>query len=68
MMFIAYHARRLTKKRQQSYEEDWFVKSLETRLDQYGVREYEDDFLSVDGSFYGSTSKWTGEELNKFDL
>ena len=65
--FIAYHARRFLKKRR-AYEEDWFVKSIDTKLEHYGIREYEDDFLSVDGSFYGSTSKWSGEELNKFDL
>lgn len=35
----------------------------------YGDREYEDDFLSVDGSFYGSIGgKWSGEELDKFDV
>lgn len=60
------------KRRQRtSYEEDWFIKTgLESQLQYYGVREYEDDFLSVDGSFYGSTSqsKWDGTELNKFDV
>mmetsp|Transcript_41891 Transcript_41891/g.87941 ORF Transcript_41891/g.87941 Transcript_41891/m.87941 type:complete len:207 (+) Transcript_41891:276-896(+) len=71
LMFLVYHARRLLRRREISYyEEDWFVKSgLDARLEYYGDREYEDDFLSVDGSFYGTMSnRWNGEELNKFDV
>ena len=68
-LFIAYHARRFIKKRQEAYEEDdWFIKHIDARLEYYGVREYEDDFLSVDGSFYGSMSKRDGQQLSKFDL
>ena len=67
VIFIAYHARRFLKKREQTYEEDWLVKQIAS-LEHYGVLEYEDDFLSVDGSFYGSISNWNGEESNKFDV
>lgn len=68
-LFILYHARRFIKKRQSNYEEDWFVKSgLDSNLQYYGEKEYEDDFLSVDGSFYGSMSKWNDDEMSKFDI
>ncbi|KAL7551726.1 hypothetical protein ACHAWF_014925 [Thalassiosira exigua] len=64
-VFILYRARRFFRRRQ-TFEDDWFVKSkLDASLQYYGVREYEEDFLSVDGS-YGST--WNGEQLNKFDV
>lgn len=67
-LFFLYHFRRCAKRRQPSYEVNWFVKSVDCRLNHYGAEEYERDFLSVDGSNYGSMSKWNGEELNKFDV
>ena len=70
-MFVVYHVGRFVKKRRKAtYEDDWFVRSgLDARLEYYGDQEYEDDFLSVDGSFYGTMSnKWNGEELDKFDV
>lgn len=67
-IFFLYHIRRCAKRRQPTYEVNWFVKSVDCRLNHYGVEEYERDFLSVDGSNYGSMSKWNGEELNKFDV
>lgn len=68
IVFFLYHLRRCAKKRQPTYEVNWFVKSVDCRLDHYGVEEYERDFLSVDGSNYGSMSKWDGEESNKYDV
>lgn len=67
-LFFLYHFRRCAKRRQPSYEVNWFVKSVDCRLNHYGAEEYERDFLHVDGSNYGSMSKWNGEELNKFDV
>ena len=32
------------------------------------MRVFDDDFLSVDNSFYGSTANWNGEEFDKFDV
>lgn len=75
VLINAKHARRFLKKEDTTYHndlagDDWFVKSgLDSKLVYYGDREYEDDFLSVDGSFYGSIGgKWSGEELDKFDV
>mmetsp|Transcript_234 Transcript_234/g.552 ORF Transcript_234/g.552 Transcript_234/m.552 type:complete len:207 (+) Transcript_234:59-679(+) len=67
--FIVYHARRFIKKRREdfevNYEDDFFMESgLNANL-QYGSLEYEDDFLSVDGSHYGA--HWNGNEFDKFD-
>jgi hypothetical protein len=66
-VFFWYHFRRCMKRRRPN-EVNWFVKSVDCRLNHYGVEDYERDFLSVDGSNYGSMSKWNGEELNKFDV
>lgn len=64
-----YHARRFFKKRsKETYEDDFFVRSgLNDNLE-YGMRVFDDDFLSVDNSFYGSTANWNGEEFDKFDV
>mmetsp|Transcript_21857 Transcript_21857/g.45780 ORF Transcript_21857/g.45780 Transcript_21857/m.45780 type:complete len:205 (-) Transcript_21857:209-823(-) len=66
-MFLMYHAGRFMKKRQKTTcEEDWFIRSgLHNRL---MYDEYEDDFLSVDGSMYGTMSRWSGDEIDKFDV
>ena len=68
--FLAiFHVRNLISKHQRKrmrveYDEDWFARSgLQHRLE-YGTPEYEDDFLSVDRSFYGSTLN----EYDKFDM
>ncbi len=66
-VFFWYHFWRCMKRRPK-YEVNWFVKSVDCRLNHYGVEDYERDFLSVDGSNYGSMSKWNGEELNKYDV
>jgi len=64
-----YLAQRARRKRRETYDEGWFARAgLDDRL-MYGADpEYEDDFLSVDGSFYGSVSRWSGRELDKFDM
>ena len=41
---------------------------LDSQLQYMGVRKYEEDFLSVDGSMYGSMSQWSGDECDKFDM
>lgn len=66
---VIYQGRRFLKhRRSPPYEEDWFVRSgLDDRLVYDENREYEEDFLSVGGSLYG-TMKWSGEELDKFDF
>lgn len=67
--FLAvFHARNLIERRRKrmkvEYEEDWFARSgLQNRLE-YGTPEYEDDFLSVDRSFYGTMLN----EYDKFDM
>lgn len=55
-----------------TYDDDFFVKSgLESNLEYgrgFGLQELDDDYLSVDRSFYGSMSNyWSSDELDKFD-
>jgi len=46
-----------------TYDEDFFAKSgLDARL------ENDDDFYSVDHSFYGTMSHWSGDDCDKFDV
>ena len=52
-------------------DDDFFVKSgLESNLEYglgFGLQELDDDYLSVDRSFYGSMSNWSSDKLDKFD-
>lgn len=69
VVLAVYQARRFARKRRVTYDEGWFARTgLDDRLVYGGDREYEEDFLSVDGSFYGAVSNWSGEELDKFDV
>ncbi|KAL9185476.1 hypothetical protein ACHAXT_003253 [Thalassiosira profunda] len=70
-LVVVFNASRFVKKkkREEIEEEDWFMKSgLDSQLQYMGVRKYEEDFLSVDGSMYGSMSQWSGDECDKFDM
>ena len=72
---LLYKTRNFVKKRNQrelNYADESFFKmsGLDASLDYGHGLEYEDpndDFLSVTSS-YGSTSRWTPDSLDKFDL
>ena len=76
VLVVIYHARRFIQNRREAYsydityDDDFFMESGLNENLQYGLEmECEDDFLSVDGSDYGSTAHWNGDtSYDKFNL